>query len=182
MEVMQAINHAREVRDRLRNPPNAVHDYGIDLKRKPETVIDAPAMAPNLKIETIDSISARIAALSLELDALIEKHEGMTWEMMKRRTPRIEDIQLVVAKYYGFTRVELRAERRDSNTVYARHVAMYLAKRLTQRSYPDIGRRFGGKDHTTVMHAVKRIELQRVTDSKLEAELTYLFTAFPQAN
>lgn len=184
MEVTQANIHAREVHNRLRNPPNAVPDYGIDLKRKPEPVIhclDAPATAPP-KMETINSISSRIAALTAELDALIEKHEGMTWEMMKRRTPRVEDIQLVVAKYYGTTRVEIRSNRRDAATVYARHVAMYLAKRLTQRSYPDIGRRFGGKDHTTVMSAIKRIEAQRLTDAKLVEEIDYLFTAFPQAS
>lgn len=183
MSATHAVLHARQVKQRLRFPPNAVPDYGIDLSRKSEPIpyVIAPVAVPP-KIETINSISSRIAALSLELDALIEKHEDMTWEVMKQRAPRVEDIQFVVARYYGFTRVELRSPRRDANTVYARHVAMYLAKKLTQRSYPDIGRRFGGKDHTTVMSAIKRIEAQRATDTKLCEEIDYLFTAFPQAN
>jgi chromosomal replication initiator protein len=51
---------------------------------------------------------------------------------------------------------------------------MYLSKRMTPRSLPEIGRRFGGRDHTTVMHAIKRIDELRTTDSELENDLTIL--------
>jgi chromosomal replication initiator protein len=51
---------------------------------------------------------------------------------------------------------------------------MYLAKQLTPRSLPEIGRRFGGRDHTTVMHAVKRIEALRATDSELDRDINML--------
>jgi chromosomal replication initiator protein len=51
---------------------------------------------------------------------------------------------------------------------------MYLAKKLTPRSLPEIGRRFGGRDHTTVMHAVKRIEELRVSDREVDADVTRL--------
>jgi len=55
-----------------------------------------------------------------------------------------------------------------------RQVAMYLAKQLTPRSLPEIGRRFGGRDHTTVIHAVRRIEKLRQTDAELDADVRLL--------
>src|SRR3546814_7587708 len=61
--------------------------------------------------------------------------------------------------------------RRAREVARPRQVAMYLAKRLTPRSLPEIGRRFGGRDHTTVMHAVKRIEELRVEDTELDADI-----------
>ncbi len=71
---------------------------------------------------------------------------------------RIEDIQRVVARQYNVSRADLLSSRRTANVVRPRQVAMYLAKILTLRSLPEIGRRFGGRDHTTVLHAVRKIE------------------------
>ncbi len=70
---------------------------------------------------------------------------------------RIEDIQRVVARQYNVSRADLLSSRRTANVVRPRQVAMYLAKVLTLRSLPEIGRRFGGRDHTTVLHAVRKI-------------------------
>ena len=66
---------------------------------------------------------------------------------------KIEDIQRVVARQYNVSRSDLLSSRRTANVVRPRQVAMYLAKTLTLRSLPEIGRRFGGRDHTTVLHA-----------------------------
>jgi chromosomal replication initiator protein len=71
---------------------------------------------------------------------------------------KIEDIQRVVARQYNVSRADLLSSRRTANVVRPRQVAMYLAKTLTLRSLPEIGRRFGGRDHTTVLHAVRKIE------------------------
>ena len=71
---------------------------------------------------------------------------------------RIEDIQRIVARQYNVSRADLLSSRRTANVVRPRQVAMYLAKILTLRSLPEIGRRFGGRDHTTVLHAVRKIE------------------------
>ena len=68
---------------------------------------------------------------------------------------KIEDIQRVVARQYNVSRSDLLSSRRTANVVRPRQVAMYLAKTLTLRSLPEIGRRFGGRDHTTVLHAVR---------------------------
>lgn len=71
---------------------------------------------------------------------------------------RIEDIQRVVAVHYQVSRSDLVSSRRTRAIVVPRQIAMYLAKVLTPRSLPEIGRRFGNRDHTTVLHAVRKIE------------------------
>jgi chromosomal replication initiator protein len=71
---------------------------------------------------------------------------------------KIEDIQRVVSRHYSVSRSDLLSARRTANVVRPRQVAMYLAKTMTLRSLPEIGRRFGGRDHTTVLHAVRKIE------------------------
>jgi chromosomal replication initiator protein len=70
----------------------------------------------------------------------------------------IEDIQKQVAVHYNIKLAEMHSARRSRAIARPRQVAMYLCKKLTSKSLPEIGRRFGGKDHTTVMHAVKRVE------------------------
>lgn len=88
--------------------------------------------------------------------------EKAVWQKLAEQSSpqriRIEDIIRVVSKHYGVSRVDLMSSRRTANVVRPRQVAMYLAKTLTLRSLPEIGRRFGGRDHTTVLHAVRKIE------------------------
>jgi chromosomal replication initiator protein len=87
---------------------------------------------------------------------------------------RIEDIQRVVARQYNVSRADLLSSRRTANVVRPRQVAMYLAKVLTLRSLPEIGRRFGGRDHTTVLHAVRKIEALAGNDAALAEEIESL--------
>jgi chromosomal replication initiator protein len=87
---------------------------------------------------------------------------------------RIEDIQRVVARQYNVSRADLLSSRRTANVVRPRQVAMYLAKVLTLRSLPEIGRRFGGRDHTTVLHAVRKIEALVGNDNILAEEVESL--------
>jgi chromosomal replication initiator protein len=84
---------------------------------------------------------------------------------------RIEDIQRIVARQYNVSRADLLSSRRTANVVRPRQVAMYLAKVLTLRSLPEIGRRFGGRDHTTVLHAVRKIENLAGNDSTFAEEI-----------
>jgi chromosomal replication initiator protein len=83
----------------------------------------------------------------------------------------VDEIQKTVADYFKLKQADLLSERRTRAVARPRHVAMYLAKQLTTRSYPDIGRRFGGRDHTTVLHAVKRIEALKATEAGLATDL-----------
>jgi DnaA-like protein len=79
------------------------------------------------------------------------------------------DIQRAVCRHFHMDRCNLLAMRRTTNVVFPRQIAMYLAKALTGNSYPEIGRRFGGRHHTTVLHAVRKIEALRLNNSELES-------------
>lgn len=83
----------------------------------------------------------------------------------------IEDIQNEVAQFYGVTVKEIKATRRTQNIVLARQVAMYLARELTDNSLPKIGKEFGGRDHTTVLHAYKKVENMITQDDSLRIEI-----------
>ncbi len=87
---------------------------------------------------------------------------------------KIEDIQRIVGRQYNISRADLLSSRRTANVVRPRQVAMYLAKTLTLRSLPEIGRRFGGRDHTTVLHAVRKIEGLVGQDTMLADEIEVL--------
>ncbi len=84
---------------------------------------------------------------------------------------RIEDILKFVSRHYNISRTDILSARRTRTIVRPRQIAMYLAKTMTPRSLPEIGRRFGGRDHTTVLHAVRKIEAERAIDQKLAEEL-----------
>lgn len=87
---------------------------------------------------------------------------------------RIEDIQRVVSRHYNVSRQEMVSNRRTRTIVKPRQIAMFLAKTMTPRSFPEIGRRFGGRDHTTVLHAVRKIENLLDEDTKLAHEVELL--------
>ena len=83
----------------------------------------------------------------------------------------IEDIQKHVATHYNIKVSDMHSARRSRAVARPRQVAMYLAKKLTSKSLPEIGRKFGGKDHTTVMHAVKRVEELMAADSEMARDV-----------
>jgi len=87
---------------------------------------------------------------------------------------RIEDIQRIVARQFNVSKNDLLSNRRTRVIVRPRQIAMYLAKVMTPRSLPEIGRRFGGRDHTTVLHAVRKIEALTSEDQKLAHEIELL--------
>jgi chromosomal replication initiator protein len=87
---------------------------------------------------------------------------------------KIEDIQKLVASHFNVSRADILSARRTANVVRPRQIAMYLSKMLTLRSLPEIGRRFGGRDHTTVLHAVRKIETLATADGSLSEELELL--------
>jgi chromosomal replication initiator protein len=86
----------------------------------------------------------------------------------------VDDIQKAVAEHYSLRQADLLSERRNRAIARPRQAAMWLAKQLTTRSLPDIGRRFGGRDHTTVIHAVRRIEELKAGDPVLARDLETL--------
>ena len=83
----------------------------------------------------------------------------------------IEDIQTQVGKFYDVTVKEIKATKRTQNIVLARQVAMYLAREMTDNSLPKIGKEFGGRDHSTVLHAYNKIKNMLAQDDSLRIEI-----------
>jgi chromosomal replication initiator protein len=90
------------------------------------------------------------------------------------RRVTIEEIQRRVAEHYSIRIADMHSARRARAVARPRQVAMYLAKQLTPRSLPEIGRKFGGRDHTTVMYAIRKIEDLRTTESQLSEDIEML--------
>jgi len=90
------------------------------------------------------------------------------------RRVTIDEIQRRVAEHFNIRLSEMTSDRRARAVARPRQIAMYLAKQLTTRSLPEIGRKFGGRDHTTVMHAVRKIEELTLGDRALAEDVELL--------
>jgi chromosomal replication initiator protein len=100
--------------------------------------------------------------------------EGLLRDLVNSGEPRrirIEDILRIVSRHFGVSRNDILSERRHRSVVWPRQIGMYLAKQMTARSLPEIGRRFGNRDHTTVLHAIRKIEGQLNANSQLKDEI-----------
>ena len=86
----------------------------------------------------------------------------------------IEEIQKKVAEHFAIRLADMHSPRRARMVARPRQVAMYLAKQLTSRSLPEIGRKYGGRDHTTVMHAVRKIDELRAADAAFSEDVELL--------
>jgi chromosomal replication initiator protein len=89
----------------------------------------------------------------------------------QERRVTIDAIQKAVAEKFQIRQAQLKEKSNTKSIVFPRQVAMYLVKELTHASLPEIGRAFGGKHHTTVIHSVQKIEQQRQTDADLNRML-----------
>jgi chromosomal replication initiator protein len=115
---------------------------------------------------TLTGAPLTVEAAEVAIRDLIRSHEP--------KRVKIEDIQKLVANHYSVSRADILSSRRTAVVVKPRQVAMFLAKTLTMRSLPEIGRRFGGRDHTTVLHAVRKIEALATNDATLRDEIDLL--------
>jgi chromosomal replication initiator protein len=107
----------------------------------------------------------------------LEMAEATLKDLVRSHEPKrvkIEDIQRVAARHYNVSRADILSSRRTATVVRPRQIAMYLSKVLTLRSLPEIGRRFGGRDHTTVLHAVRKIESLLSSDHALAEDIDLL--------
>ncbi|RAK67470.1 chromosomal replication initiator protein DnaA [Phenylobacterium kunshanense] len=115
-------------------------------------------------------VGGDIARLSLdEAQAILRPHLSVN-----ERKVTVDMIQKTVAEHYALKQADLISERRARAVARPRQVAMWLAKQITTRSLPDIGRRFGGRDHTTVLHAVRRIEALKAEDQGIARDIDVL--------
>ena len=144
----------------------------------PEDVIDflARTITRNVR-ELVGGLNKLIAYAQLtgQQVALQLAEEQLTDILSaNRRRITIDEIQRTVCQFYRIDRSEMGSKRRARAVVRPRQVAMYLAKVLTPRSYPEIGRKFGGRDHSTVIHAVRLIEDLRLRDADMDGDVRSL--------
>ena len=142
----------------------------------PEDVIAYVAKTVTANGRDLDGAVNRLLAHNTLTGSAItvEMAETALRDLIRQVEPKrvkIEDIQRIVAKHYQVSRADVLSSRRTQNVVRPRQVAMYLSKVLTLRSLPEIGRRFGGRDHTTVLHAVRKIDELIKTDHALRDEI-----------
>ncbi len=121
-----------------------------------------------VRIRAFCQLTGRELSLDLAQEVLAN-----IWGAEERQVT-IEEIQRRVAEVYGVKPQDLRAKTRTKAVAFPRQVAMYLARQLTNESFADIGRGFGGKDHTTVLHAVRRIEELLQQDPRFRRQLDHI--------
>ncbi len=159
------------------------------LERKIQTLSAAHGFEPTMRPDVLQFLADRFTDSVRELEGALNTLSARAGEGLSRMTldevqatlrPHlrsgekritIDDIQKATADHYGMKQADLLSERRNRAVARPRQAAMWLAKQLTTRSLPDIGRRFGGRDHTTVLHAVRRIEALRAEDNVLSHDL-----------
>jgi chromosomal replication initiator protein len=90
------------------------------------------------------------------------------------RRVKIDDILRAVSRHFAVSKQDILSQRRHRSVVWPRQVGMYLAKQLTSRSLPEIGRRFGDRDHTTVLHAIRKIDRELTNNTRLRDDLDEL--------
>ena len=143
--------------------------------RLPQEVLDFLARKITSNVRELEGALNRVVAYAdlvgrpVTLDLVREVLADLLRANDRKIT--VDEIQRAVAEYYNLRLGELLSQRRSRNIARPRQVAMYLAKQLTERSLPEIGRRFGGRDHTTVIHAVRKIEELRQQDAALDEDI-----------
>ena len=117
--------------------------------------------------------------ITLDLAGMVLRDATMQGNQDPSRI-KIDDILKVVGRHYNVAKADLLSPRRARTVVVPRQIGMYLAKKLTSRSLPEIGRRFGGRDHSTVLHAVRKIDEQIKTDENLAKDVALLIRLVEQ--
>jgi chromosomal replication initiator protein len=122
---------------------------------------------------TLIRLAAKSSLTGRSVDLAFARSE-ITAATPRAQTMSVEDIQRAVCHHFHLRSIDLTSKDRHKSVAFARHVAMYLCKQRLKVSFPEIGRAFGNRDHTTVMSAVRKIEAQRDTDPQVRAHLEAL--------
>jgi chromosomal replication initiator protein len=144
----------------------------------PDDVIALLARSIRTSIRELEGAFNKLIAYAQLVDKAInvDLAQSMLVEALRASNRRItiDEIQKVCAAHYRIDASEMRSHRRARAVARPRQVAMYLAKKLTPRSLPEIGRVFGGRDHSTVIHAVRTIEAMRLDNPEMDADIRAL--------
>ena len=144
----------------------------------PKKVLEFLAHKITSNVRELEGAMNRIAAHATLVgrDITLEATQEVLHDLLRsyERRVTIEEIQRQVASHYQIRVGDMHSARRSRSIARPRQVAMFLAKQLTQHSLPDIGRRFGGRDHTTVLHAVKKIDELCLIDKQFQDDVEFL--------
>jgi chromosomal replication initiator protein len=150
-------------------------DEGVKL---PEEVIHYLSNTMKSNIRELEGALVRLGAYSSLTGQIItlEMAKTVLRDLIgdKKKIVAMEDIQEVVCNQFHVKITELKSRRRSKTLVHPRQIAMYLCRELTDASYPEIGRHFGGKDHTTIIHACRQVAKAKDADTQLNATLESL--------
>ena len=151
------------------------HDMGADV---PEKVLEFLAHKITSNIRELEGALNRIAAHAnlVGRQVTLETTQDLLHDILRANDRRvtIDEIQKKVAEHHKVRVSDLSSSRRARQIARPRQVAMYLSKQLTERSLPEIGRKFGGRDHTTVMHAVRKVDELRQKDANFAEDIELL--------
>jgi chromosomal replication initiator protein len=120
---------------------------------------------------TLIRLAAKSSLLSRPIDMDFARQEIATAGATRLNEASVDDIQRIVCHHFKLRTSELLSKDRHKSVAFARHVAMYLCKQRLKCSFPELGRAFGNRDHTTVMSAVRKVEALRVDDAEVRAHL-----------
>jgi chromosomal replication initiator protein len=170
-------------------------DYDLRLKVLERRAAEKRALDPTFELtrDVMELLADRLTESGRELEGSITRLHA-TWQYMRTpltldiaetvirdlvqgiepRRVKIEDILRIVSRHFGVSKGDLLSQRRHRSVVWPRQIGMYLAKQMTARSLPEIGRRFGNRDHTTVLHAIRKIEGVLTENPRLRDELEEL--------
>jgi chromosomal replication initiator protein len=148
---------------------------GVDI---PAKVLEFLAHKISSNVRELEGALNRVVAHATLVGrpVTLESTQEVLHDLLRANDRRItiDDIQKRVAEHYNIKVSDMHSARRSRSVARPRQVAMYLSKKFTSKSLPEIGRRFGGKDHTTVIHAVRRIEELVSTDSEFAQDVELL--------
>jgi chromosomal replication initiator protein len=141
----------------------------------PDAVLEFLALKVTSNVRELEGALNRIVAHADVTKSAIslESTQEVLQDLLRAHDRRItiDEIQRKVAEHYNLRMTDMHSSRRARNVARPRQVAMYLAKQLTARSLPEIGRKFGGRDHTTVMHAVRKVEELMDDDAQIAQDV-----------
>jgi chromosomal replication initiator protein len=144
----------------------------------PDKVLEFLAHKITSNVRELEGALNRIVAQSTLVGrpVTLETTQEILRDLLRANDRRvtIEEIKTRVAEHFNIRLADMHSARRARAVARPRQVAMYLAKQLTARSLPEIGRKFGGRDHTTVMHAVRKVEELRATDNSFNEDVELL--------
>lgn len=164
-----------ELETRVAILKNKAHKNNVDLN---DEVAFLVAKKIRSNVRELEGALHRLVASSrfthrpIDLDLAKDTLQDLT--LFQERKISIENIQKTVAEFYGIRVSDLKSKRRNRQIARPRQVAMALAKELTSMSLPDIGDNFGGRDHTTVIHACKKVDELTKTDSRINEDYNTL--------